>query len=359
MPIGVFCVSVGIGLLVDAADRADDLDVDADLFEVGLDDLARLLESGRHRCECGCGLDRQREPGLGHQLLGLVEVRLVRICVVVGDLSNDSGPSSTVCSSARRGRRSGNTREGRRAGQWDLAVSVGGPMSDVDVVVPPALRAQATAALVAAGFTFDSASPHEDTFLAWGDGSVGRTDGESVDHNGRVEVHPGWNEFIHGYVVDGLSIDADSSVRPLNGASCARLDLTAVTASVIGHLSSTVVRCEVRALNVVDVLFCHMAGVEWAAVAGLLDECDPRLTGPGLWLVANLVPEVVPASIVEHQVARLPRAARHRLGGSRPEATLRDPSARTTLGWRQAFTMRLGERVAVLRQMAQSTRLRQ
>ena len=233
------------------------------------------------------------------------------------------------------------------------------PMSDVDVVVPPGLRAQATAALVAAGFTFDGASPHEDTFLAWGDGSVGRTDGESVDHNGRVEVHPGWNEFIHGYVVDGLSIDAHSCVRPLNGANCARLDLTAVTASVIGHLSSTVVRCEVRALNVVDVLFCHMAGVQWAAVAELLDECDPRLTGPGLWLVARVVPDVVPATIVEHQVARLPRAARRRLDGILPAATLRDPSARTTLGWRQAFTMRSGERVAVLRQMAQSTRLRQ
>ena len=231
------------------------------------------------------------------------------------------------------------------------------PMSDIDLVVPTELRAQATAALVAAGFTFDGASPHEDTFLAWGDGSVGRTDGESVDHNGRVELHPGWNEFIHGYIVGGLSIDAHTTIRPLNGVNCARLDLAAVTASVIGHLSSTVVRCEVRALNVVDVLFCHMAAVEWAAVGNLLDECDPRLTGPGLWLIAQLLPDVVPAGLVAHQIGRLPRTARHRLDGIDPSATLRDASARTTVGWRQAFTMRPGERVAVLRQMAQSARV--
>ena len=232
------------------------------------------------------------------------------------------------------------------------------PMSDIDVVVPADLRAQATAALVAAGFRFDGASPHEDTFLAWGDGSVGRTDGESVDHNGRVELHPGWNEFIHGYVVNGLSIEAHTSVRPLNGTDCARLDLAAVTASVLGHLSSTVVRCEVRALNVVDVWFCHAAEVEWPAVSSLLDECDPRLTGPGVWLVAQLLPDVVPVAMVQRQVPRLPSAARRRLDRMDPAATLRDASARTTVGWRQAFAMRPGERAAVLRQMAQSARVR-
>ena len=170
-------------------------------------------------------------------------------------------------------------------------------------------------------------------------------------------MHPGWNEFIHGYLVSGLSIEAHTTIRPLNGVNCARLDLVAVTASVIGHLSSTVVRCEVRALNVVDVLFCHMAAVEWAAVGNLLDECDPRLTGPGLWLIAQLLPDVVPAGLVAHQIGRLPRTARHRLDGIDPSATLRDASARTTVGWRQAFTMRPGERVAVLRQMAQSARV--
>ncbi|MDP9464411.1 MAG: nucleotidyltransferase family protein [Actinomycetota bacterium] len=232
------------------------------------------------------------------------------------------------------------------------------PMSDVDVIVPANLRAQASAALVAAGLTFDGASVHEDTFLAWGDGSIGRTDGESVEHNGRVEVHPGWGEFIHGYVVHGLPIDRYTTVRPLWGTDCARLDLNGVTASVIGHLSSTVVRCEVRAVNVIDVWFCDRAGAQWPTVAKLLDECDPRLTGPGLWLASRVLPGVVPAQAVDRQLARLPKAARHRLDGIEPSATLRDPSSRTTFGWRQAFTMRPAERVGVLRQMTHSRRVR-
>jgi hypothetical protein len=89
-----------------------------------------------------------------------------------------------------------------------------------------------------------------------------------------------------------------------------------------------------------------------------LAECDPRLTGPGLWLVAQLIPDVVPAELVERQVDRLPSSARRRLDGLDPEATLRDTSSRTTLGWRQAFTTRPGERAAVLRQMAHSARVR-
>ncbi len=231
------------------------------------------------------------------------------------------------------------------------------PMSDVDVIVPVELRAQAGAALVGAGFVFESASMHEDTFNAWGDGSVGRTDGESVDHNGRVEIHPGWAEFIHGYVVRGMPIEAHTTVRPLCGADCDRLDLSGVTASVVGHLSSTVVRCEVRAVNVVDAWFCHTAGVDWPTVAILLDECDPRLAGPGLWLLSHLLPDVVPPDIVNRQLARLPPAADRMLDSIDPSITLRDPDSRTTFGWRQAFTMRPNERVAVVRQMGHSARV--
>lgn len=231
------------------------------------------------------------------------------------------------------------------------------PMSDVDVVVPADLRAQATAALVAEGFTFEGASAHEDTFLAWGDGSTGRTDGESAEHNGRIELHPGWVEFIHGYVVRGFPVEQHATIRPLGGTECARLDLSGVTASVIGHLSSTVVRCEVRAVNLIDVWFCDRAGADWTTVATLLDECDPRLTGPGLWLVSRLVPDLVPGDVVDRQVGRLPVAARRRLDDIDASAAFRDPSSRTTLGWRQAFTMRPGERAAVLRQMARSKRV--
>ena len=232
------------------------------------------------------------------------------------------------------------------------------PMSDVDLVVPASLRAQAGAALVAAGFSFDGSSSYEDTYVAWGDGSVGRTDGESVEHNGRVEIHPGWGEFIHGYVVHGLPIEGHTTLRPLGANGCARLDLEGVTASVIGHLSSTVVRCEVRAVNVVDVWFCDKSGADWLTVADLLGQCDPRLAGPGLWLVGQLLPEVVPKDLVERQVRRLPAAAMTRLARTDPSATLRDGSSRTTLGWRQAFTTGLAERVAVVRQMTRSTRVR-
>lgn len=232
------------------------------------------------------------------------------------------------------------------------------PMSDIDVIVPPTLRAQAGAALVAAGFTFDGSSAHEDTFLAWGDGSVGATDGESADHNGRVELHPGWGEFIHGYVVQGMPIEAHTTTRSLCGADCARLDLAGVTTSVIGHLSSTVVRCEVRALNVVDVWFCHLAGADWGAVSNLLDECDPRLTAPGLWLTSRVLPDVVPPPLLERHLVRLTRAARYRLEHIEPSVTLRDRASRTTVGWRQAFTARPAERAAVLRQMTHSARMR-
>jgi hypothetical protein len=232
------------------------------------------------------------------------------------------------------------------------------PMSDIDLIVPTQLRAQAGAAMVAAGFAFESASPNEDAFRAWGDGTAGRSDGESVAHNGRVEIHPGWGEFLHGYVVAGAPVAAHTTMRPLCGSDCFRLDLDGVTAHVVGHLSSSVVRCEVRAVNIVDVWFCHRASADWSAVSELLDGCDPRLAGPGLWLVSRLLPGVVPGELVDRHVARLPVEARRLLECTDPSATLRDPSSRTTLRWRQAFAMHGTERLAVLRQMARSKRVR-
>ncbi len=232
------------------------------------------------------------------------------------------------------------------------------PMADVDVIVPAELRSQAGAAMAAAGLAFAESSALEDTFLAWGDGRVGRTDGESVDHNGRVELHPGWSEFVHGYTVAGFPLKDHTASGQLLGSSCSRLDLHALTAHVIGHLSSTVVRCEVRAVNVVDVWFCMRAGAEWVAVEALLDECDPRLSGPGLWMASRLLPGVVPASTLARQLARLPQAGQRRLAAIAPAAVLRDPSSRTTLGWRQAFTTTAAERTAVVRQMARSKRVR-
>jgi hypothetical protein len=221
------------------------------------------------------------------------------------------------------------------------------PMADVDVVVPAHLRAQAAAALVAAGCPWWTSTAYEDAFLAWGDGSAGRLDGESAEHNGRVEVHPGWVEFLHGYQVNGF--DVFGLAEPLNGRL--RLPLAALTAQVVGHLAATVVRGEVRALNVIDVSFCDRRGVDWQQVGGLLATVDARLSAPGLWIVDRLMPGVVPAEVVLLQMQRLPLPARRLLDATEPHQVFRDPAARTTAQWRQGFAMHPRERVEIVGQM--------
>ena len=213
------------------------------------------------------------------------------------------------------------------------------PMSDVDLMVPVSLRAAACSALMADGHRLESSSEHEDTFLAWGDGAVGRTDGESAEHNGRIEVHPGWGQFLHGYTAPGPTFTGEWSRAHM-------------AAHAIGHLSSTVVRAEVRAVNVVDVWFLHSAGLDWDAVADVLATIDPRLAAPGLWLCDSLLPTVVPRHLLDRELRRLPAAGR--LTGLDPAAVLRDPTQRTTGRWRLAFADGGSERRAVVRQLAQS-----
>jgi hypothetical protein len=213
------------------------------------------------------------------------------------------------------------------------------PMADIDLVIEPHLRAQATAVMARAGWALHSATAYEDTYLGWGDGSTGRTDGESAAHNGRVEIHPGWSEFLHGYTVTGFE------VHP------ATFDHAALTAHVIGHLASTVVRAEVRALNVVDVWWCVQRDLDWVGVAEWMAHTDPRLTGPGLWLVARTLPGLLPDGLLAAELARLPRPARRMLHETHSAEVLRDPHARTTLMWREAFAHTLRERKAIVRQM--------
>ena len=221
------------------------------------------------------------------------------------------------------------------------------PMADLDVVVHPHLRAQAGAALVAAGCAWWTSTEYEDAFLGWGDGSTGRLDGESADHNGRVEVHPGWLEFVHGYEVSGF--DVIDAAQPVDGRL--RLPLEALTAQVVGHLGATVVRAEVRALNAVDTWFCHGRGVDWHHVSRLLDQADPRLAAPGLWLVDRLIPGMVPRVVVAAQMHRLPASARTLLDATEPHEVFRDPAARTNFRWRQAFAIGPRERVQIVEQM--------
>ncbi len=224
------------------------------------------------------------------------------------------------------------------------------PMADVDFVIPRRYRAQAAATLVGVGLRSGGSNSFEDVFLAWGDGSIGRTDGESELHNGRVELHPDWSEFLHGYLARGFDVETQAIADPaLPGGF--RLGLPALTAHVIGHLASTVVRAEVRAVNVVDVWWCHRAGVDWDRVAACCREIDPRLTAPGLWLASALLPDVVPVRLLSREFDRLPGAARRYLDAVAPEEVFRDPSSRTAAGWRQAFASGR-ERLAVLDQMA-------
>ncbi len=223
------------------------------------------------------------------------------------------------------------------------------PMSDIDVLVPARYRAQAGAALARAGWALHATEDHEDTFLAWGDGSVGRTDGESADHNGRVEVHPGWLEFLHGYTAHGFDIEVES-YRTDDGQW--RLADPAFAVHVVGHLSSTVVRAEVRAVNLLDVYFLQQQGLDWGAMAQVMRSVDPRLTGPGLWLVDRVLPGVVPGEVLRFELGRLRHA--ELLAATSTAAVLRDPTQRTTSRWRSAFAQSAAEQAGVARQLGRS-----
>lgn len=225
------------------------------------------------------------------------------------------------------------------------------PMSDIDLLVDPRHRAQAAAVLVRAGCSLHSTEGHEDTFLAWGDGSVGRTDGESAAHNGRIEVHPGWQEFLHGYTVHGFDPFERAARRSDDQW---RLDDASFATHVVGHLASTVVRAEVRAVNVLDVWFLHERGLDWHAVGDSMRGLDPRLTTPGLWMVDRVVPGIVPPALLERELARLRGAVT--LALTPAAAVLRDPTQRTTGRWRADFTQERVERIGVLRQLVRSAR---
>lgn len=212
-------------------------------------------------------------------------------------------------------------------------------MADIDLIVAPHHRSQAAAVMVRSGWPLHSSTAYEDTFLAWGDGGAGRTDGESAAHNGKVELHPGWVEFLHGYIVEGFDVEP------------ATFDHAALTSHVIGHLSSTVVRAEVRAINVVDVWWCAQRDLDWVRVSELMAHTDPRLTAPGLWLVARCLPDLLPDGLLAAELSRLPKRARAQLHRTHAADVLRDPDERTTLMWRESFARTMRERKAIIRQM--------
>jgi Uncharacterised nucleotidyltransferase len=234
------------------------------------------------------------------------------------------------------------------------------PMSDIDLVVRPAERERAGAALAAGGYVPERRTAAEDIFLAWGDGAAVDVDRESIAHSGKIELHPGWVERVHDYAVDDggwlLSV-----ARPgeLAGAPCRLLPPHALALQALGHLSVGAIRAEVRAVNVVDVSLA-LAGLDPAeagAFAGACDALDARLTAPGLWLVAATqtswwTSAVELVALTARAGARLPSAAAEQLSATSPEQVLRELGARTSVRWRLAFATTWHERACVLRQAA-------
>ncbi|MFN0026674.1 MAG: nucleotidyltransferase family protein [Acidimicrobiales bacterium] len=241
------------------------------------------------------------------------------------------------------------------------------PMSDLDVVVNPADRARAGEALVRSGLRRGASAAWEDTYLAWGDGTVGRMDGESPEHNGKVEVHPGWVERLHHYLLsDGGVLLGEARPGTVLGAPALTLSPAAGALQVVGHLSACVVRGEVRPLNVLDAVLCLRAltpdpnagdaldAAEVAHAAGsgsvgsfraLAARLDPRLVYPGLWLVDRYDPALA------SRWPDLP-GTRRQLDAAARWAVLRDPTQRRNLAWRLSFTRTWNERAKVLRQWA-------
>jgi Uncharacterised nucleotidyltransferase len=231
------------------------------------------------------------------------------------------------------------------------------PMADIDLLVAPGQRATAEAAMRRAGFTLASRARTEDTFLGWGDGGVGRTDGESAAHNGKVELHPGWCEYLHGYTIDDRGLLLDQAVDGgFRGMPCERLPPAALVVHCLGHLSACVIRREVRGVNVLDVVLGLRAldGEGKAELAGLVDRLDPRLSAPGWWLI-----EQVRNGAVVHQgidvaatIGRLTRRGREQLLALEASSVLRDVDSRSSWAWRAAWTTSYSELARMARQFA-------
>jgi hypothetical protein len=228
------------------------------------------------------------------------------------------------------------------------------PMADVDLVVPPDRRAEAGRALAAAGFAPLGSMPWEDTFTLWPGRPPWPTDGESPDHPGKLEVHPGWVERLHDYLVgDHGAVTGRARPGELAGAPCHLLDPAAVAAQAIGHQSASVVRADVRALQVVDavVVLRRLDAAARRDLADLWEQLDPRLVAPGLWLVAAHRPGAIPAGALVGALDRLGEGGRRRLAAAAPAGVLRSGAGRTDWRWRRSFVRTPAEGARALRQL--------
>ncbi len=224
------------------------------------------------------------------------------------------------------------------------------PMSDIDLLVPPEHLPKARAVMAELGMHRSSATVTEEVFLAWGDGSPGRRDGESAAHNGKVELHPGWAEFVHGYAIGDARLLDRAAEGPLLGAPAHLLTPPDLVVHVLGHLSAAVIRREVRALHALDVVFslAHLEPSERVELAERLPTLDHRLWHPALWFVHGFAP----AETADLVATLPPLEPRHAalLATARPSAVLRDPMERTPWAWRSGWAAGSRERVAAARE---------
>jgi hypothetical protein len=250
------------------------------------------------------------------------------------------------------------------AERWPLAGSR--PMADLDLLVHPGERNGALAALRAAGYVVADQSPLEDIVLLWGDGSTGDSTRESLSHSGKLELHPGWQEHLHNYTVADTAGTIIGAARPdwCAGVPADTLPQTMLSVHALGHLAACVVRAEVRAVNVVDlvILLSSMSEAEVDEVDVVAGSLDLRLVAPALWLLREVWPSWASGTghgveaLAGTHLQRLPHAATRALEAAGPADVLRLKGSRTSVRWRLAFARSIAERAAVLRQAAWPTR---
>lgn len=226
------------------------------------------------------------------------------------------------------------------------------PMADLDLIVRPEHLAAASRALESAGFALVRLVPWEHVHQAWaGEGPL-RRDGESIHHPGTIELHPGWVERVHHYLMTGPDLFPQAQVGHLGDAPCWRLPAVLEVAQALGHLSVAALRGEARPVGVVDVVrsLAHLddrgPGELWRWAA----QVDPRLVAPGAWLVERHRRGTMPTGFIEMAMARLGRRGAACLRESGPDDLWRRPGRPSSLRWRHSFATDWSEHLHITRQ---------
>lgn len=227
-------------------------------------------------------------------------------------------------------------------------------MVDLDLLVARVDRDRALAAMVAAGFSHYDKAWTTDAFVDArpASGTAPHAAG-AAPLDDVIELHPAWVEHLHGYAIDdgGWFIELASPGVYL-GARCRLLPPAALVVQCLGHLSASVIRRDVRGVNVLDVVLGLRALDEASKsdLGSLIERLDARFSAPGLWLVEQVrrgaaVYQGVDAASA---VGRLPSRAREQLLGLDPAAVLRGPPAGAGREWRAAWPVTLAERVRMV-----------